>query len=461
MFLCIQPTKPLKVETQKHERVAEKPTSNEKFAKAQKKSLRQKVITDAHHEEPTNKHTARTTNRLITNTVKSKTLGRHTRKHVKRSKPSDKVQHILLGMKENVEELKKEDSIKDQYEIDESQEPGKLQMPEHSNKQLLSIRPVTEYTGVKDTPVGQVVTRPVSSDHFEQEESRKLVDSSKQLNEDDDKNVMIKQSSRVSDSLQNVGNSLDDKIADSIDREKESMLPNASVLLEDREKGLKSVDLRKDRLSQYSKVKADGQQGDSNTQNKKIDSGDTFLRRQQQLMHRSQAAQNGAGRGETGKQGLGSEEISKKEVNGKGDVKQAGFENEGEKARSDDQVKSKEQRENNGGNDIGAGHKQRANQIRPPNSRKSKQEVNILGNQEARKKDVDNARNFRDVAQSVDKRNVMKPARNGPQIQAPVRKSKVEKEEKVKEKEKNIHQLHAPLKKPKKLKEETNVSLLP
>ena len=458
---CFQPTKHFKVETLKHERSAGSPTSNDNFAKTQEKSSRRTVITDAHHEEPTNKYTARTTNRLTTNTVKSKILGSHTRKHRKRSKPSDKVQHILLGKKENVEEMKKEDSIKDQFEIDDSQEPGKLQIPDHSNKQSLSIRPVTEFTGGTDALVGQVVTRPVSSDHFEKEESIKLVDSRKQLNEDDDQIFKVKQSSRVSDSLSNLGNALDDKISESVDSDKERMLPNANVVQEDREKGHESVDLRKDRLSQYSKAKADGQQSDMNTQSKNIDSGNTFLRKQQQLMHRSQVAQNGAERGEAGKQGLGSEGISKKEVNEKGNIKQAAFKNEGEKTRSDDQAKSNEQRENIGGNDIGAGHKQRANQIRPPNSRKSKQEGNIVGNKEAVKQDVDDARNFRNGAQSVDKGDALKPAGNGPQIQAPVRKSKVKKEEDMKKKQKNINQLHAPLKKPKKLDEERNVSVLP
>ena len=182
-----------------------------------------------------------TTSRFERENVKSKILGKGTRTLNKDSKPSDRIQRLLIG---KGTEMKQEDSLMDEYKTNDGNKDDNTQ---DANTHFVGRPTVRTKVHIRETRFQDLVIKPTSYGNVV-EEGRENSQGKKQL--------------KASESEENL-------------EYKGGRTENAS--------------LRKGRVSQYSKIKSDASEtkGEQVNENEKeADAGEAFLKKQQQLMHR-------------------------------------------------------------------------------------------------------------------------------------------------------------------------------
>ena len=221
----------------------------------------------------------KTTSKSEQENVKSKILGRGTKAMIINLRPSDKVQGILLG---RTTEMRKEDSLIDEYKNSETNKDDETQEAEDAE------RPTVEDRVQKSDNPGKVVrSTSASSSVFQGKKQETEYKTREVVDRKNDKKDVEANEARVD-----------------VDVERETERQQGE------DKKTEDDSLNKHRISQYSKIKADADMASKGEKveqvasekekeekgaseegkrdsHKESDDGQAFLKKQQQLMHRS------------------------------------------------------------------------------------------------------------------------------------------------------------------------------
>lgn len=197
-----------------------------------------------------------TTSRLERENVKSKILGKVTRGINKDSKPSDKIQRLLIGKRT---ETKQEDSLMDEYKTNDGNKDDSTQ---DAKTHFVGRPTIRVKDRIRETRFQDLVVKPTSNGYAVDAENGYSSKSTVTVEGGENGNSQVKkqlESSKSEEGMEDKGGRIEDD------------------------------SLRKGRVSQYSKIKADAEEkkGEQVNENEKeADAGEAFLKKQQQLMHR-------------------------------------------------------------------------------------------------------------------------------------------------------------------------------
>ena len=200
-----------------------------------------------------------TTNKLERKNVNLKILGKGTQGTDRDSKPSNRMQQLIIG---KTPEMKKEDSLIDEYKnSDTSKDDG----AEDSETHYVRRPTMRSKVHVKETQFHDLVIKPTQESSIAPAEKEPGTDGSRVRD--------------VSDEDAEKKNQVE------TNNDKEDMNGRASRTEE--------AALDKGRVSQYSKIKADTEEKEEqvNENEKEMDPGEAFLKKQQLLMHRGNGAE--------------------------------------------------------------------------------------------------------------------------------------------------------------------------